>query len=257
MTIELKSVALSRITSTVRITIVMPAFNEEKLIADALRHVQTALVAFTRRGWETELIVCDNNSTDRTAELARSAGAQVVFEPINSIAGARNRGARAATGDWLIFSDADSYPSEGLFDDVANAIASGRCLAGSCNGKLDERYFRADCIMTFWNWASRKRRLLAGFFIFCETKVFWELGGFDSRLYMSEDIDLSVRLRKPARAQGKEVVILDQHPILTSARKVRLYGLGKYLWFWMKTVLTFGRTLKDPKACNIWYDGKR
>ena len=235
----------------------MPAFNEEKLIADALRHVQTAIVAFKRRGWDSELIVCDNNSTDRTAELARSAGAQVVFEPINSIAGARNCGARAATGDWLIFVDADSYPDENLFDDVASAIASGRCLAGSCNGKLDERHFRAECIMTFWNWVSRTRRLLAGFFIFCETATFRELGGFDSRLFMSEDIDLSVRLRKPARIQGREIVILYRHPILTSARKVRLYGVGQYLWFWTKTALTLGRTLKDPKACPIWYDGKR
>jgi len=54
------------------------------------------------------MIVCDNNSTDRTAEIARAAGAIVVYEPVNQIARRRNCGAAAATGDWLIFVDADS-----------------------------------------------------------------------------------------------------------------------------------------------------
>ena len=76
--------------------------------------MKSAAGAFVRRGWGVELIVCDNNSTDRTAEIARNAGARVVFEPVNQIARARNRGAAAATGDWLIFVDADSHPSAGL-----------------------------------------------------------------------------------------------------------------------------------------------
>ena len=56
--------------------------------------VQAAAETFVRRGWETEVVVCDNNSTDRTAEIARAAGARVVFEPFNQIARARNTGAR-------------------------------------------------------------------------------------------------------------------------------------------------------------------
>ena len=60
-----------------RISVVVPAFNEERLIGESLRHINAAMGAFTRRNWETELIVCDNNSTDRTAELARAAGATV------------------------------------------------------------------------------------------------------------------------------------------------------------------------------------
>ena len=76
-----------------KFSIIIPAFNEEKLIAETLRRVRAAMAAFTDLGWETELIVCDNNSTDRTAELARSAGATVDFEPINQISRARNTGA--------------------------------------------------------------------------------------------------------------------------------------------------------------------
>jgi glycosyltransferase involved in cell wall biosynthesis len=91
-----------------KISVVVPAFNEEKLITASLAAIRAAMTAFTDRGWAGELIVCDNNSTDRTAELARTAGATVVFEPVNQIARARNCGAAAATGDWLVFVDADS-----------------------------------------------------------------------------------------------------------------------------------------------------
>ena len=77
-----------------------------------------------------ELIVCDNNSTDRTAAIAAAAGAIVVFEPINQISRARNTGAARATGDWLLFVDADSFPTRELFADVVAAISSGACMAG-------------------------------------------------------------------------------------------------------------------------------
>src|SRR5438105_2366417 len=98
------------------ISIVVPAFNEERLIGDTLRSIATAAKVFASRAWETELIVSDNNSTDRTSEIARAAGAKVVFEPVNQIGRARNRGAEAASGDWLIFVDADSHPSGELFE---------------------------------------------------------------------------------------------------------------------------------------------
>jgi len=53
------------------------------------------------------VIVVDNNSTDRTGELARAV-ARRRFEPINQISRARNAGGRHASGDWLLFVDADS-----------------------------------------------------------------------------------------------------------------------------------------------------
>src|SRR5687768_3226235 len=102
-----------------KISIVIPAYNEEKLLPATLESVQAAAAGFGARGWEHEIIVCDNNSSDRTAEIARAKGARVVFEPINQIGRARNSGAAAASGDWLIFIDADSHPSRELLSDVA------------------------------------------------------------------------------------------------------------------------------------------
>ena len=79
-----------------KISVIVPAFNEEKLIAASLRSMQEAMHGFSGRGWETEIVVCDNNSTDATAALARAGGARVVFEPVNQISRARNAGAAAA-----------------------------------------------------------------------------------------------------------------------------------------------------------------
>src|SRR5689334_23582957 len=124
-----------------KISFVIPAFNEERLIGETLHHVKQGAEALENRGWSCEIIVCDNNSTDRTAEIARATGATVVFEPINQIARARNRGAAAATGDWLVFVDADSHPSKELFADVVAQIKSGRCLAGGCTVRMDGNYF--------------------------------------------------------------------------------------------------------------------
>ena len=184
-----------------KISIVVPAFNEERLLGASLAQIQTAAGAFTRLGWDFELIVCDNNSTDRTAEIARAAGATVVFEAINQIARARNCGAAAATGDWLVFVDADSHPNAGLFAGVAEQIQSGKCLAGGSTVRLDEKLFVAGCITQLWNCASRSLKLLAGSFIFVETTAFREVGGFSNELFVAEELELSKRLKK-LRARG-------------------------------------------------------
>ncbi len=60
-----------------KISIVIPAFNEERLLAESLACVNACRAAFKRASFESELIVCDNNSTDRTAEIARAAGRAV------------------------------------------------------------------------------------------------------------------------------------------------------------------------------------
>jgi glycosyltransferase involved in cell wall biosynthesis len=240
-----------------RISVVVPAFNEERLIGESLRQINAALGAFRRRNWETELIVCDNNSTDRTAELARAAGATVVFEPVNQIARARNRGAEAATGEWLIFVDADTHPSAELFDDVAAQIESGRCLAGGSTIKLEGGYRSGDFITGLWNNVSCGLKWVAGSFIFCETGAFRKVGGFNIELFASEEIDLSKRLKKLARAERKKIVILRQHPIVTSARKLHLYTAREHVSFLLKTIFAGGRTLNSREACHTWYDGRR
>jgi len=239
------------------ISIIVPAFNEEAILADSLASIRQAATAFDASGFGWELIVCDNNSTDRTSEIAAQAGAHVVFEPVNQIARARNAGAAVARGQWLVFVDADSHPSPALFVDVAQEIASGRCLAGGSTVAVDLEHAGARVVIHGWNLTSRLMRWAAGSFIFCETVAFREIGGFNLRFYAAEEIDLFRRLKRLARARGGTIRILSKHPLHTSARKAHLYSPREFLVFQLKTILTAGRTLRSAEGSALWYDGRR
>ncbi len=232
---------------------VVPAFNEERLLAGSLAAIRAAMQVFE----QAELIVCDNNSTDRTAEIARAAGAKVVFEPVNQIARARNAGAAQASGDWLVFVDADSYPSKELFRETANAILGGRCLAGGATVSLQSADPAIRLWVAAWNFLSRRARWAAGSFIFCEAAAFRRLGGFSQDLYAAEEIELFGRLKRLARLERRSIVILHRHPLLTSARKAQLYTKREHLLFILKTLLLGGRNLRSRESCHAWYDGRR
>ena len=240
-----------------KISIVIPAFNEERLIGESLGQVQSARAVFAERGWESELIVCDNNSTDRTAAIARETGARVVFEPVNQIARARNAGAAAATGDWLVFIDADSHPSRELFADVASEIAGGRCLAGGSTVRMETNNRLGNLVARFWNRISRLRRLMAGSFIFVKAEAFREVGGFSNELFAGEELDLSLKLQTVGKSNGQRVVILHRHPLRTSARKLHLYSGRELFWFFLKAAFARKRVLRSREECHPWYDGRR
>ena len=123
--------------------------------------------------------------------------------------------------------------------------------------RMDERHFLADCATRGWNMVSRIQRWVAGSFIFCETAAFRKIGGFDTRLFATEEIDLSKRLKKLARETGRRGIILHRHPLVTSARKMHLYSPWEHLWFLCRTVFGLGRTMNNREDCHIWYDGRR
>jgi glycosyltransferase involved in cell wall biosynthesis len=241
-----------------RVSVVLPAFNEEKLLPAALAAVREAASAFTARGWEWECVVCDNNSTDGTAAVARAGGATVVFEPVNQIGRARDAGARVATGDWLVFIDADSTPSSALFASIAERIASGRALGGGSTVELEPgtpRYARFVCGL--WNLWSRLAGWAAGSCVWVEAEAFRAAGGFGTEYYAGEEVFLSRRLKTLARRSGRRFVILADHPLRTSSRKLKLYTLTEAGRFFFRMLFTAGRAAKRPDACHIWYDGRR
>jgi glycosyltransferase involved in cell wall biosynthesis len=240
-----------------KVSVVVPAFNEERLLPDSLRSIRSAMEVFAQMEWRTELIVCDNNSTDRTAEIARAAGAQVVFEPVNQISRARNAGARPASGDWLVFVDADSTPSRELFSAVAQEIRGGLTLAGGSTVLYEHAGRAAACAIAAWNLVSRAMKWAAGSFIFCDATAFRQVRGFSEALYASEEIDLFVRLKRLARRRGKKIAILERHPLRTSDRKLHLYSMWSLAGFAAKTIVTRGRTLHSRTDCHAWYDGRR
>jgi len=211
---------------------------------------------FDEAGWASELIVCDNNSTDRTAEIARAAGATVVFEAVNQIARARNAGAARASGEWLVFVDADSYPGRELFIEVVEAIRHS-CLAGGATVTFETPDRTIRLWIALWNALSRRARWAAGSFMFCEAQAFREAGGFSEQLYAGEEIDLFRRLKRMARRLGRDIVILHRHPLRTSDRKARLYTKREHFVFMLKTLALGGRNLRSRESCYAWYDGRR
>ena len=238
-----------------KLSLVVPAFNEERLLAGSLAAIRAAARAFDDAGWACELIVCDNNSTDRTAEIARAAGARVVFEPLNQISRARNAGAGAASGDWLLFVDADSSPSIELFQDVLERMDTARCVGGGSTVSLPRAPLFVRAWVAGWNLASRMMRWAAGSFVFCEAAAFHAVGGFSEALYAAEEIDFSRRLK--ARFPEREFVILHRHPIVTSGRKAELYTWREHLAFLARMLTAGRRTLRSRDACSVWYDGRR
>lgn len=241
-----------------KISVVIPAFNEEKLIAETLRSVRNSVAAFSPHGWDWETIVCDNNSTDRTAEIARQHGATVVFESVNQISRARNAGAAAAIGEWILFVDADTLPSFRLFARVANLIQRRQHLAAGANIRFHTDAIWALVCADFWNWTSRTLNWAAGSFLLVESEAFRELGGFSDKLYVSEELDLSIRLNRLAAKRGLRPLHIITEPLIdTSGRKIDLYSGSEHLRFFMKSVTSGMGMLRCPETCHLWYDGRR
>lgn len=238
------------------LSVVVPAYNEEKLLPRSLRAIRESLAGWTETGRTWELILCDNASTDATARLAAEAGARVVFEPIRQIARARNRGAAEARGHWLLFIDADSFPSRELMTELGETLQQPDVLGGGALVELESNHGLGLFLTRFWNNVSRLTRWAPGSFLFCRAAAFRELGGFDESLFVSEELDLSRRLKRLARRRGQRMVILRQ-PLLTSARKLDLYGPRELLRFCLRYLRRPGETARSRDLCHIWYDGRR
>jgi glycosyltransferase involved in cell wall biosynthesis len=94
---------------TALISVVIPCYNTERYIAEAIESI------FAQRIEHVQVIVIDDGSTDRSAEIARSFGERVICrsQPNGGIAMARNAGVALAHGRYLAFLDADDIWTEG------------------------------------------------------------------------------------------------------------------------------------------------
>ena len=110
------------------ISFVIPAHNEQALLPATLR---SAFRAGEAVGGAFEVVVADDASTDRTPEIARKAEARVVSINRRQIAAARNAGAAAATGDVLVFVDADTLLPVGTLQAALRALRRGAVGGGA------------------------------------------------------------------------------------------------------------------------------
>lgn len=242
-----------------KISIVIPAYNEQTELPACLASVDRAVKAVTD-GFdltEFELIVTDNNSSDQTAEIARNCGATVVFEPVNQIAKARNTGAAAATGDWLLFIDADSRLHPVTLRETLQAMNTGHYGAGGCLVWMDDAPFWGRNFVRLWNFLSRTMRWAAGSFIFCRHEAFRDVGGFDEQYFAAEELYLSQALKKWCRERAQRFVILRKHPHKSSARKFHLYSGFEIMGHLLRTIFAYGGTVRSRAALDFFYDGRR
>ena len=229
------------------LSIIVPAHNEQPLLPHTLQAIQAAVKGL---GEPHELLVVDDDSTDRTAELAREGGATVVPVRLRKIAAVRNAGARESRGEYLLFVDADTLVTPEV---VAAALAAmqGGAVGGGAKFLMEKNAPGwARVMMDFTAWFGGVTKLAAGCYFFARRADFEAVGGFDESYYASEEIWLSRALK----ARGRFVIL--NHRVLTSGRKFRQYTLGQTLKQMWRMVAGGPRGLRSNRF-SFWYKARR
>lgn len=230
------------------ISFVIPAYNEEALLGRTLDSIFQAARAVGR---PFEVIVVNDASNDRTAEIARERGAKVVDVELRQIAAVRNAGARQAQGDVLIFVDADTLMPEVTLRAALAALERGAVGGGSrvaLGGEIPlagRLYFN----LFFLIW--RPLNLAAGCFVYARRDVFEKVGGFDERYFASEEVWLSKALKQ----HGRFVVVRD--PVVTCGRKVRMYTARQLFMISLRLLVLGPKSWQRREGLELWYDGQR
>ena len=230
------------------LSFIVPAYNEENELPATLRGLRAAA---DQSGEVYEIVVVDDASSDRTAEIARAAGARVVAVNRRQIAAVRNAGAAAARGEIFFFVDADTHITPTHITEALAALRSGS-VAGSARIKLDAEVPRwARVFLTVFSAIYFSSNLGVGAFLFMRREDFEAVGGFDEQYFAGEEVYLTLALRKRGR-----FIILPE-PITTSARKVRMHSGAYVAGQWLGMMLGGKRALRRRERLALWYDGKR
>lgn len=234
-----------------QLSIIVPAFNEEKLLPETLRRICAAMEPFAA---ECELIVVDNESTDGTREIAKTFGATVLTESVKNIGAIRNAGAKAAKGEVFVFFDADTFIPETLLKVIDEKMRDPKCFGGAVDvdyGNFARPWLRfMQRAWKFWGPVFNMKQGAAQFF---RKDVFDKLGGYDERIYLGEDIDIYWRLTKYAKQNNGKLEFIEEPKVVTSTRRFDKMSL------WDTMVLTHPVYIlinwKRNKPWRQWYDG--
>ena len=209
------------------ISVVIPAHNEERYLGECLGTLQRQRYPESR----FEVIAVDNASTDATPMIARQFGAVVVREPIVNIGQARQRGARAARGEIIASTDADTVVPPDWLERIALHFERDDEL-GALFGPF--RYRDGTAFEKVFLWYLNIGPMMAlhalGMSCFSGTnyavrrETFWKVGGCNVSLPAGEDVDLSLRLTKVTKVTFDSGLVVH-----TSARR-RGEGYRSILW---------------------------
>ena len=235
-------------------SVIIPAYNEEAYLPKTIESLRQSIIA-SKIIKNAEIIVVDNCSSDRTAEIGENLGATVVSEPIRQIARARNTGAHHAKGDVLFFLDADTTISVEHLNNAGDLILGGNVFGGGALIQFDNdqnKFFLGRLIPAFWNWISKTFSMAAGSFLFCRKEDFDKIDGFPETMYAGEELQFVRKLKKLNRKSGQKFKILDCAPVITSSRKLSWYGNGQIVLY-LFLLFFFPLAVRFRKLCWFWY----
>lgn len=227
-----------------KLSFIIPAWNEEALIGATIESLQSAAHDF-----EYEIIVANDASDDRTAEIASALGAKVVQCNNRQIGPTRNDGANEASGDVYIFVDADTVVSKDVVRETVEAIENGAVAGGSFprfDGKIP---LIATLLATVLEFAFKMKGIAAGAYVYCTSEAFLNSGGFDPKFYAAEEVHFSYSLHKYGTFK-----ILDSH-VITSGRKFRTHSVFEIFPILFLISIPGIRNIKKRK--NLWYGERR
>lgn len=218
------------------VSVVIPAYNEEKIISQTLD-----ALANQRTTQKYEVIVVDNSSTDRTAEIARSykdkMHIKVIEEKKKGRSPARRKGFQEAKGEIIFSTDADTIvPPNWIeaimryFSDSTVVAVSGRCKINDCGWFVNSHFnFYQPLAMKVYRLLFR-HYWLSGFNFAIRKSVYEKSGGFDTSLNSQEDSELASRVYK----LGKIKYIHNPYVVFSGRRFKNglLRGLWQYAVSW-------------------------
>ena len=208
-----------------------PALNEERYIGDTLQKLalSTAALKSEHDDATVQIILVDNDSTDRTAEIARSFGATVIEEPVRNIARARNAGAKAAESDLLFFLDADTSVPPSILTRILSVMKEPTTAGGA----VDVYHSPSSTIVKLYLYCyhifARLCRMAQGAAQFYRRDIFEDVGGYDEKIFMGEDVDFYWRTARAAKKMGKKLHYISDIQVAASPRRYDNWPLWKIL----------------------------
>ncbi len=238
-----------------RYSVVIPAYNEERLLGRLLDSVDVARAAYGHEG-AIEVIVADNVSTDGTAAIAAARGCHVARVEERVIAAVRNAGARAARGELLAFVDADTQVHPRTFIEIDKALATGRVVGGATGARLERRSLGIALVYL----ALVPIALLTGMdtgVVFMRRRDFEEIGGYDESRLVAEDVAFLLALKRLGKARGQRLKRVTSAKVIVSTRKFDEFGD----WHYFALIAEGLRHLMNRKPTEFtdkyWYKPKR
>lgn len=207
-----------------KVSVIIPARNEEEFI-------QKTIECYRGQDYPVEVIVVVNNSEDKTYELAEARADKTLnFSDKIGVSAARNEGARVATGDIFIFSDADSYFEKGGIRKILEGLDDN--TIGSTLGKQDKKGFKGYLFFLFKNWTHRLKiynGVIDGI-LFCHKSVFFKVDGFNENKKIAEFEDFIYR----AKLVKVKYKLFTNCYAATSLRRYQKDGYFRVFLFWIK-----------------------